>query len=423
MDKFVIEGGVPLRGEVLVCGSKNASLPMMAACLLAPGKSVLNRVPDLADIRTMALLLEHLGCTVSYDANSECLSVDTVTLCNLEATYDIVRKMRASTLVLGPLVARFGRGRVSLPGGCAIGSRPIDQHLKGLSAMGAVVQLEHGYVDVTAPPGGLRGAKIHLDMPSVGATEHLMCAATLAIGTTIIENAAREPEITDLARMLTTMGAKISGAGSSRIQIEGVPVLQPADVRVCPDRIEAGTLLAAAAITGGDVLVKDLCAADIEVVLEDFRLAGCQINISEAGDAVHLVAPARLKPVDVKTAPYPGFPTDMQAQWMACMVLADGTSYLEETIFENRFMHALELDRMGAQITIHGSSAVVKGVAQLSGAPVMATDLRASASLVLAALAAQGTTEVLRIYHLDRGYVKLEEKLNQLGARVQRIKA
>ncbi len=426
MEKFVIEGGQRLQGEVRISGSKNASLPIMTACLLAAGESVLDNVPNLADINTMAALLSNLGCAVSHVDGV--MTIDTTGLNKVEATYDIVRKMRASIWVLGPLVARFGRGRVSLPGGCAIGARPIDQHLKGFKAMGALIRLEHGYVDVTAPAGGLRGAKIVLDMPTVGATHHLMMAASLAVGTTIIENAAREPEVVELAEVLTRMGAKISGAGLSRIEIQGVQSLKPVHYSIGSDRIEAGTLIAATAITGGEVILRDVNRQDIETVIAHFVEAGCEFEQLRADDERGLTdlkvrGPARLKAADIKTAPFPGYPTDMQAQWMACMALADGTSHVEETIFENRFMHAQELVRMGADIALHGNYAVIKGVTALSGAPVMATDLRASASLVLAALVASGTTEILRIYHLDRGYVALEEKLCRLGANVARVKA
>jgi len=423
MHKFLIEGENRLLGEVEISGSKNAALPILAATLLSAETHVLQNVPQLADIETMSSLLRYLGCIVTRE--NDTLLIDARAISHVEATYDIVRKMRASTLVLGPLVARFGRGRVSLPGGCAIGARPIDLHLKGLEALGATICLEHGYVDVVAPANGLVGNRIILDMPSVGATEHLMTTATLAKGTTVIENAAREPEIVELANVLIGMGAKVSGAGTSQITIEGVEHLGQMRTAIRPDRIESGTFIAAAAITGGDVLLKQVSLKDLESVIQHFGYAGCELQpqgeVSSSGLCdLRIRAPKKLRACDIKTAPFPGFATDMQAQWMACMTLASGTSHIEENIFENRFMHVSELMRMGAQIELHGNLAIVKGVERLSGAPVMATDLRASASLVLAALAAQGQTEILRIYHLDRGYVALEKKLNALGAKVLR---
>ncbi len=423
MDKLIIEGGRKLEGTVTISGSKNASLPALAATILANGKSVLSNVPGLADIQTMEALLSHLGAKVEIDGNVA--MVDASSIHDLEAPYEIVRKMRASCLVLGPLLARFGRARISLPGGCAIGARPIDMHLHGLEQMGAKVLLEHGYVDAVAPAGGLKGAKIVFDVSTVTGTENLMMAATLAKGTTVLENAAREPEVVELAEALIQMGAKIAGIGTNTIQVEGVSSLRPMEHTVGPDRIESGTFVAAAAITGGDVLIRGIRADHLEAVITQFEKIGCQIDGARPTHGVtdlRVKGPERLLAADIRTAPYPGFPTDMQAQLMACMAVAEGTSHVEETIWENRFMHALELMRMGADIALHGGLAVVKGSAILSGAPVMATDLRASASLVLAGLRAQGTTEVLRIYHLDRGYDKIERKLAALGAQVTRAK-
>lgn len=418
VDKFVIEGGLKLEGEVLISGSKNAALPVLAASLLAADESMIENVPALDDIDTMSQLLQKLGTKLAEDQGV--MILDTRNITSVEATYEIVRKMRASVLVLGPLLARFGKARVSLPGGCAIGARPIDMHLTGLEQMGAKITLEHGYVDAVAPEGGLLGTRIVFDIPSVGATENLMMAACLAKGTTILENAACEPEIEELAAALTSMGAKISGAGQSMIQIEGVPSLHGMHHRVGPDRIETGTFIALAAATGSTLLIKDVRINHLDAVIDHFQKTGCQFE--SHGSDLKVIPPERLKAVDIRTAPYPGFPTDMQAQFMACMCVAEGTSHIEEHIWENRFMHTLELMRMGADISMHGNMAVVKGVPKLSGAPVMATDLRASASLIIAALAAEGTSEVSRIYHLDRGYVALENKLTKLGARVRREK-
>ncbi|MEI6806096.1 MAG: UDP-N-acetylglucosamine 1-carboxyvinyltransferase [Myxococcaceae bacterium] len=418
MDKFVIEGGLRLEGEVLISGSKNAALPILTASLLASDESIIENVPELDDIKTLTELFQKLGVKLVEDQGVMILDARSIT--SVEATYEIVRKMRASVLVLGPLLARFGKARVSLPGGCAIGARPIDMHLTGLEEMGAKITLEHGYVDAVAPAGGLVGTRIVFDIPSVGATENLMMAACLAKGTTLLENAAREPEIEELAGALSSMGARISGAGTSIIQIDGVSSLRGMHHRVGPDRIETGTFIAAAAATQSTLLLKDIYLSNLSSQIEHFQKAGCEF-ISH-GKNLEVRAPERLTSVDISTAPYPGFPTDMQAQFMACMCLAKGTSQIEEHIWENRFMHTLELMRMGADISMHGNLAVVQGVAKLSGAPVMATDLRASASLIIAALAAEGVSEVLRIYHLDRGYVALEKKLTQLGARVRREK-
>lgn len=414
MDKIVIHGGNPLKGEVLVSGAKNAALPLLFATLLAPGKHRLQNVPALRDIDTAAKLLETVGGTVHR--KGDLFEVDATDIESVEAPYDLVRTMRASVLVLGPLLARLGHARVSLPGGCAIGARPINLHLKGLEALGARIDLDHGYVEAHADR--LQGAHISLDMPTVGGTENLLMAASLAKGTTVIENAAREPEIIDLANALISMGAQISGAGSDTITIEGVDELQPMDYRVMADRIEAGTYMVASAMTRGDVLVKGIDAAPLEAFLNKLREAGASVEETAAG--IRVIGPETIKSVDIKTQPHPGFPTDMQAQFMALMTLGDGTSVISETVFENRFMHVCELQRLGADIVIDGHVAMVKGVPDLCGAPVMATDLRASASLVIAGLASENTTEVSRIYHLDRGYEKLEEKLKQLGADIDR---
>jgi len=421
MDAIEIEGGVPLKGEVEVSGSKNATLPQIAAALLAPGRSVFRNVPELADIRTMGRLLSHMGARISRDEKTggHTLHIDAADLPRPEAPYELVKTMRASVLVLGPLVARLGRARVSLPGGCAIGARPIDQHLKGLSALGAHIELAHGYVEATAKR--LRAAQFVFDLPTVTGTENLMMAAALADGRSVLENCAREPEVSALAAVLNRMGARVEGAGTSTVVIDGVRELRPADVEVIPDRIEAGTLLGAALITGGDVLVRRARAEDLDAFLVKVREAGATV-VAER-DGLRLRAPKAADAVDFVTAPFPGFPTDLQAQLMACMTIARGASRVVETVFENRFMHVQELSRMGAEIHVDGHTAVVKGVANLSGAPVMATDLRASASLVLAGLRAEGVTTVHRVYHLDRGYEALENKLRSLGARVRRVQA
>jgi UDP-N-acetylglucosamine 1-carboxyvinyltransferase len=417
MDAIEISGGKRLSGEVHVSGSKNATLPQIAAALLAPGRSVFRGVPDLADIRTLGRLLSHMGAKVERDGAQ--LSVDASELSQPEAPYELVKTMRASVLVLGPLVARCGKARVSLPGGCAIGARPIDQHLKGLEALGAKIELAHGYVEATATR--LRGAKVLFDLPTVTGTENLMMAAALAEGETVLENCAREPEILALQDALNAMGARVRGAGSSVITVEGVTSLRAAEVNVIPDRIEAGTLLAAALITGGDITLRGARAQDLDAALVKMREAGARIT-SGAG-FLRIEAPERPEAVDFITAPFPGFPTDLQAQLMACLTVARGASRVVETVFENRFMHVQELSRMGADVAIDGHTAVVRGVTRLSGAPVMATDLRASASLVLAGLRAEGTTTVHRVYHLDRGYDGLEAKLSSLGARIRRVKA
>ncbi len=416
MDKLLIEGGARLSGEVAISGAKNAALPILCAALLTAEPVTFTNVPRLNDIATLLRLLEQMGVKVSRDGDS--VTLDAAGVNNPLASYEMVKTMRASILVLGPLVARFGEARVSLPGGCAIGARPVDQHIKGLQAMGAEVKVEHGYVHAKVPR--LKGARLFTDMVTVTGTENLMMAACLAEGETVIENAAREPEVVDLANCLVAMGARISGAGGDVIRIQGVPALHGATHRVMPDRIETGTYLCAAAVTGGEVRLTGTSASYLDAVVDKLMDAGCEVFAER--DAVRLKAPARLNAVSLRTAPYPAFPTDMQAQFMALNAVADGTAVIRETIFENRFMHAVELQRLGADIKIDGNTAFVKGVAKLQGATVMATDLRASASLIIAGLVAEGETIVDRIYHLDRGYEKLEEKLTALGARVSRIR-
>ncbi len=416
MDKLVIEGGIPLHGEISISGAKNAALPLMAASLLAEGRHTFENVPRLRDIRTMQNLLNHMGALCDHNA---VLEIDTSRIGTLEAPYELVKTMRASVVVLGPLVARYRKARVSLPGGCAIGARPINLHLKGLEQMGVEIRLEHGYVHAQAQR--LHGAVITFDQVTVTGTENLMMAATLADGVTVLHNAAREPEVVALAEYLTSMGARIHGAGTADITIEGVSELRPSRIRVIPDRIEAGTYMVAAGITGGELKLNSCEPAHLEAVIHKLIAAGLQITPGE--DSIHVRGGGPIHSVNVKTWPFPGFPTDMQAQFMAMMTLGDGVSLISEQIFENRFMHVLELKRLGAQIELEGRSAVVRGVSELSGAPVMATDLRASASLVLAGLAARGTTEVNRIYPLDRGYEVLEKKLEAVGARIQRAKA
>ncbi len=423
MDKIVIDGGVPLRGEAQVSGAKNAALPALAAALLADGEHRVDNVPDLADVRTMGRLLAHMGCAVERDAGERhAVRVRVPDGVTPEAPYDLVKTMRASVLVLGPLVARWGRARVSLPGGCAIGARPIDQHLKALAALGAEIVLEHGYVEARAPGGRLRAAGTFVfDLPTVTGTENAIMAAALADGRTVLENCAREPEVCDLADALRGMGARIEGDGTAVVRVDGVERLRPMRHAVIADRIEAGTLLVAGALPGGDVRVRGLVPEHLEALLEKLRATGAAVEIGDR--TVRVTGAGRPRPVDVRTAPFPGFPTDMQAQLMVLLAIADGSSSITETVFENRFMHVQELVRLGADVTIDGRHATVKGVPQLSGAPVMASDLRASAALVLAGVLARGTTEVLRVYHLDRGYERLEEKLTRLGARIRRVKA
>jgi len=416
VDKLVIKGGKKLAGEVRISGSKNASLPIFVATILAPGLNQIGNVPFLRDINTIIKVLESLGAAV--EGNGNLVKIDSSGIHNHEATYDLVKTMRASVLVLGPLLARFGKARVSLPGGCAIGARPINLHLKGLQALGAEINLAHGYVEAKAKR--LKGARINFDISTVGGTEHLMMAAAMAKGETILENAAREPEIDDLAQMLNLMGAKIEGAGTDTIRIQGVNELAPVSYSVMPDRIEAGTFMIAAAITGGDIHILGMKPEHLDALI--FKLQDAGVEVTSRNNVVRVKAPRKLRSINIKTRPYPGFPTDMQAQFMSLMCVADGASVISENIFENRFMHVSELLRFGADITIEGNSATVKGVKKLSGAPVMATDLRASASLILAALAADNTTEISRIYHLDRGYESIEKKLASLGADIQRIK-
>ena len=416
MDKLLIEGGAVLRGEVAISGAKNAALPILCAALLSAEPLELSNVPELNDIVTMLRLLEEMGVKIQRDGHR--VTLDASQISNPVASYERVKTMRASILVLGPLVARCGEARVSLPGGCAIGARPVDQHIKGLQAMGAEVTVEQGYVHAKA--NRLKGARICTDMVTVTGTENLMLAACLAAGETIIENAAREPEVVDLANCLVAMGARISGAGTDTIRIQGVERLHGAQHRVMPDRIETGTYLCAAAVTGGTVRLTDTSAAYLDAVVDKLLDAGCEITMER--DAIRLQAPARLKAVSLRTAPYPAFPTDMQAQFMAMNCVADGVATIRETIFENRFMHVNELLRLGANIQIEGNNAVVRGVERLQGATVMATDLRASASLIVAGLVAQGETPIDRIYHLDRGYEKIEDKLHALGARVRRVR-
>jgi len=416
MDKIIIEGGVPLKGEVAISGAKNAALPILAATLMAPGVHHLANVPPLADIRTAKRLLALMG--VQFE-DGEPLRVDSSNLTGWMAPYEMVKTMRAAVLVLGPLVARARQASVSLPGGCAIGARPINLHLKGLEAMGVKITLNQGYVEAKAKR--LKGAEIIFETPTVTGTENLLMAATLAKGTTVLKNAAMEPEVGDLARFLTAMGAQIEGIDTEVLTIHGVPELHPVTYTIMSDRIEAGTYLAASAITRGEVTLTNAPVAHLSAVLEKFQEAGVRLTAEPGKITVH--PGGTLTGVDVRTLPYPGFPTDMQAQFMALMCLARGASVITETIFENRFMHVSELKRLGADISVSGNHAVIRGVKQLKGAPVMATDLRASASLVIAALAAQNTTEIHRVYHLDRGYAHLVEKLSRLGARIKRVEA
>jgi UDP-N-acetylglucosamine 1-carboxyvinyltransferase len=420
MDKIVIEGGRPLDGRIEVSAAKNAALPVMAAALLTAEPLDLENVPDLADISSMRRLLQLLGVNVTHKAGEPGhMVLHCPQLLSTTAPYDLVRKMRASVLALGPLLARAGEAWVSLPGGCAIGTRPIDIHLAGLEAMGATIDLDAGYVHATTP-GGLKGAEYLMPQVSVGATENLMMAASLARGTTVLHNCAREPEIVDLAACLNAMGARIEGAGTAHITIEGVDALHAAAHRVIPDRIETGTYIMAAGITGGRIEIRGADPGLFGDALDKLRATGLVIEATEVGLVVD-GRDRRLDGVDVMTQPFPGFATDLQAQFMALMCVADGAAMITETIFENRFMHVPELLRMGARINVQGASALVRGVERLKGAPVMATDLRASVSLVLAGLAAEGTTEVNRVYHLDRGYAGLESKLRACGARLERV--
>jgi len=416
MDKILVQGGRRLTGAVHVSGAKNAALPILVSALMCDGCNTYTNVPDLRDIRSTLDLLTHLGVRCETDGHT--IKVDAAGLNNHEAPYELVRKMRASILVLGPLVARLKKARVSLPGGCAIGARPINLHLKGLQQLGATIDLAHGYVEASCDR--LRGADIYFDAVTVTGTENLIMAAVLAQGTTVLRNAAREPEIVALAAVLSQMGARIEGAGTSEITIHGTESLHPVEARIIPDRIETGTFMAAAALTGGDVTISGAEPEHVQAVMDKLRLTGAQIDVSQ--DAIRVRGADAITSVDVKTLPFPGFPTDMQAQFMVLMTVAQGASLISETIFENRFIHVSELRRMGADITVSGNSALVKGVPTLSGAPVMATDLRASACLILAGLVAENTTEVLRVYHLDRGYEALERKFETLGAAIKRVR-
>ena len=416
MDKVLITGGKRLQGEVEISGAKNSALPIIASSILSADECILSNVPLLKDIQTIKKLLECMGARIKREGDT--LAVNAKDLKSCEAPYELVKTMRASVLVLGPLVARFGEARVSLPGGCAIGTRPINLHIAGLQKMGAEVEIKHGYVEVRAKR--LKGARIYFDISTVTGTENLMMAAAIADGVTVLGNAACEPEVVDLANFLTKRGARIRGAGTDTIIIEGVARLSGGSYEVMPDRIEAGTYLACGAITGGDVTVKRCIPAHLEAVLATLRAAGLKTEVTS--DSIRVIADNGITAVDVRTMPYPGFPTDMQAQIMALMTIGRGLSVITETIFENRFIHVPELRRMGANIKLQGNYAIVEGVKNLTGAPVMATDLRASASLVVAGLVAEGKTEIHRIYHLDRGYERMEEKLSQIGAEIVRVK-
>ena len=418
MEKLVIEGGVPLRGTIRVSGSKNAALPILFASLLLDGPITFHNVPRLRDINTTTAMLKVLGCPAAFtDAEGNTVRAEPESLLP-EAPYELVKTMRASVLVLGPLLARLGQARVALPGGCAIGARPVEQHTKALEKMGAVLELDSGYI--VGRCDKLRGADITFDFPTVGGTEHLIMAASLAEGDTVLRNAAREPEVVDLANFLNARGAKISGHGADVVHIRGVSSLRGGTYSIMPDRIEAGTFLAAAAITGGDCNIEGCPIEELTAVMAKMGEMGITLEPHDNGVSVRRTGP--LRSVDMLTRPYPGFPTDMQAQLMALMALADGSSTVEENIFENRFMHVSELSRMGADIRLSGSRAVIRGVPKLTGAPVMASDLRASASLVIAGLAAKGETHVQRIYHLDRGYERIERKLERVGARIRRAR-
>jgi len=417
MDEILISGGKRLAGDVRISGAKNSALPILASTILGGGECVITNVPRVVDVLTMGKLLGILGAKVFHEGNRAVIQVDAIE--STEAPYDLVKTMRASVLVLGPLVARWGEAKVSLPGGCAIGSRPVNLHLAGLAKLGADISIEHGYI--TARAKRLRGERIYCDTPTVTGTENLMMAATLAEGVTTLENAAKEPEIVDLAEFLVKRGARIRGAGTDEIVIEGVRELHGGDHEVIPDRIEAGTYLVAAAVTQGDVIATHCRPGHLEAVLMKLREAGA--DVQEGNDHVRLTMPDKLRGTDIRTLPFPGFPTDMQAQMVALLSLAEGTSVVTETVFESRFMHVEELRRMGANIRVEGNRLVVTGRKQLTGAPVMASDLRASAGLIVAGLAAEGVTQVQRVYHLDRGYERIEEKLGALGAEVQRQKS
>ncbi len=415
MDKIVIHGGKTVTGNVRIGGAKNAALPILVSSLLTDGWCTYDNVPNLRDIESIKQLLTHLGAEVETDGHT--VRINAAGLSNHEAPYDLVRKMRASILVLCPLVARLKKARVSLPGGCAIGARPINFHLKGLTLLGADINLDHGYVDASAKK--LVGNEIFFDLPSVTGTENLLMAAVLAEGTTVLRNAAREPEVVALIDVLNRMGSKIKGAGTSILTVQGVKTLRPVHVSIIPDRIETGTFMVAAALTKGNIEIEDCEPEHVTGIIHKLRQTGAEVAIK--GKKICVKGSETIQSIDIKTLPYPGFPTDMQAQFMVLMAIAGGLSIISETIFENRFIHVSELRRLGADITVSGNAAMIKGVPSLSGAPVMATDLRASASLILAGLVAQGTTEVNRIYHLDRGYEAIEKKFQKLGADIQRI--
>ncbi len=413
MAKIIVKKSNPLKGSVRIDGAKNAVLPIIAATLLAKGKSVLREVPNLKDVHVISDLLRHLGAEVEYKGTT--LTVDATNLTTYDAPYELVRKMRASFLVMGPLLARFNQTRISMPGGCAIGTRPIDLHLKGFKALGANVVMDHGFVE--AKTDRLTGSKLYLDFPSVGATENIMMAAVLAEGTTIIENAAEEPEIVDLANFLNEMGADVRGAGTNTIRIKGVKELKATEHDVIPDRIEAATFMVAAAMTKGDITVENIILEHLKPVTAKLREAGCEII--EMDNSIRVIGPEKLKSIDIKTLPHPGFPTDVQAQFMAMLTVAKGTGVVIETVFENRFMHVAEFNRMGANIKIEGRTAVVEGVEELNGAKVNATDLRAGAALILCGLIAEGETEIGEIYHIQRGYVDIDKKITALGGNIE----
>lgn len=415
MAKIIVEKSPPLKGTVRISGAKNSALPIIAASLLSTGECILEDVPDLKDVDVICEVLSSLGADVKR-VSREKLHVNASIIDNFEAPYKLMKKMRASFLVMGPLLARMGKARVSMPGGCAIGTRPIDLHLKGFKALGAKIEVGHGYVEASADK--LKGEKIYLDFPSVGATENIMMAASLAEGETTIENAAQEPEIVDLANFLNKIGGDIKGAGTSTIKIKGVKTLNGGRHQIIPDRIETGTFMVAAAITGGDVTIENIMADHIKSIIAKLKEAG--VVIIEDGDKIRVIGKKPIKAIDIKTMPYPGFPTDMQAQFMALMSVANGTSVIIETVFENRFMHVNELKRMGANIKIEGRSAIIQGTNKLMGAPVKATDLRAGAALILSGLIAEGKTEISNIFHIDRGYSNIEQKLSNLGARIYR---
>ena len=417
MDKLIVTGKKAIHGEVTISGAKNAVLPIIVGALLAEDITVLHDVPKLSDVATIKEVLEILGAKITFENHT--MTIDSRDLNNWDAPYNYVQKMRASVLIMGPLLARLGKAKISMPGGCAIGTRPIDLHLKGLEALGADIQINHGDMNAVVPGGKLKGNHIYLDFPSVGATEHIMMAATTAEGTTVIENAAEEPEIVDLANFLNSMGANVRGAGTNVIKIEGVEKLHGTTYTIIPDRIEAGSYMIAAAITGGDLLVKNVIIDHIKPLIA--KMIECGVEIIEEGSNLRVRSNGRLKAVDIKTMPYPGFPTDMQAQFMALMTVAEGTSVFTETVFENRFMHADELRRMGANIKIDGRNAIVEGVSRLTGCKVKATDLRAGAALIIAALAAEGQTEITELQYIDRGYEDLIEKFQTIGADIVRI--